>query len=129
MINSPYSVGDIVSVLINRLPNKPEFLRSNVAIGSAIRNTDISAKSEKYKESKYEKSNKRITEFGYSDVVVSPPDMTESDLNSLEVSDGSFIEFYVNGIRQTQYFTDIYEADYFLTISLYMNAKVAVNMG
>ena len=127
MLNSSYQVGDIVSILINRFPNKPEFLRSNC---SAVRNADVSAKSEKYKEAKFDKSSKRVSEFAGASVdYLQPPDMCEADLKNLEVSDGSFIEFFLNGVRQVQYFADIYEADYFLAISLYMNAKVSVNMG
>ena len=94
MINSTYQVGDIISVLVNRLPNKPEFLRT----GSALRLVDASAKSEKYKETKYEKSQKRPNEFVGAEAAV--PDMQEADLKNLEVSDGSFIEFYKNGVKK-----------------------------
>lgn len=55
--------------------------------------------------------------------------MTEMDLEILEVSENSFIEFYKNGIKQPYYFCDIWEADYFAAVSVYMNARVAVNFG
>jgi len=115
----------VISVLINRFPNKPEFLRSN----SAVRNVDASAKSEKFKESKLEKAGKKTSEFTAGDATYSPADMVEADLKELEVSDGSFIEFYKNGEKQAQCFMDIYEADYYAAISLYMNARVAINFG
>ena len=55
--------------------------------------------------------------------------MTETDLEMLEVSENSYIEFYKNGVKQQYYFCDIWEADYFAAISVYMNARVAVNFG
>lgn len=55
--------------------------------------------------------------------------MTEADLEQLEVSENSFIEFYKNGVRQSCHFKDIWEADYFAAVSVYMNARVAVNFG
>ena len=93
--------------MVNRYSNKPEFLRkknenkSDNNIKSALRETerDISA------------------------------GLAESDLDSLEISDGSFIEFYKNGHKQSEIFQDIWEADYFASVSLYMNAKVSVNFG
>ena len=58
-----------------------------------------------------------------------PSEMQEEDLENLEVSENSFIEFYKNGVKQPYSFYDIWEADYFAAISLYMNARVAVNFG
>ena len=55
--------------------------------------------------------------------------MTQADLEQLEVSENSFIEFYKNGVKQPCHFRDIWEADYFAAVSVYMNARVAVNFG
>lgn len=55
--------------------------------------------------------------------------MTETDLEQLEVSENSFIDFYKNGVKQPCFFRDIWEADYFAAVSVYMNARVAVNFG
>jgi len=46
-----------------------------------------------------------------------------------EVSDGSFIEFYRNGHKQSHTFVDIYEGAYRAGVSLYMNAQCRVNFG
>eukprot|EP00350_Pseudokeronopsis_sp_OXSARD2_P004227 CAMPEP_0170563892 /NCGR_PEP_ID=MMETSP0211-20121228/69626_1 /TAXON_ID=311385 /ORGANISM="Pseudokeronopsis sp., Strain OXSARD2" /LENGTH=102 /DNA_ID=CAMNT_0010882685 /DNA_START=305 /DNA_END=613 /DNA_ORIENTATION=- len=39
-----------------------------------------------------------------------------------EVSDGSFIEFFKNGVKQEHLFMDILEGKYHAGVSLYMNA-------
>jgi len=50
-------------------------------------------------------------------------------LKNLEISEGSSISFYKNGVKQSQEFVDIFEADYFAAVSMYMNAKVSINFG
>lgn len=119
MMNATYQTGDVISVVVNRLPNKPEFLRQS----SALKHTE-SAKSDKFKDPK--SGAKKIEN---QNSVEGASEMIESDLANLEVSDGSFVEFFKNGDKQAQYFSDIYEANYFAALSLYMNAKVAVNFG
>ena len=68
--------GDIISVVINRYSNKPEFLRK---------------KNENKSDNNKKVSAIRETERDGS------AGLTEADLNDLEISDGSFIEFYKNG--------------------------------
>ena len=74
-------MGDIISVVVNRYSNKPEFLRKKNEKG------DINMK-----------SACREVERDLS------TGLTEADLNNLEISDGSFIEFYINGIKQPEIF-------------------------
>lgn len=125
-MNQPFYIGDIISILVKRLPNKPDFLKTK---GSSQRLNDKSAKTEKYKETKYERSSKRITEFSGAAEQPLITELTAEDLNFLETSEGSTIEFFKNGERQSANYTDIFEADYFFGVSLYMNAKVAINLG
>ena len=48
----------------------------------------------------------------------------------LEVSSGSFIEFYKNGKLQARKdFSNIYEGTYHAGVSMYMNASCRVNFG
>lgn len=47
----------------------------------------------------------------------------------LEVSEGSFIEFYKNGVKQSRQFIDIFEGTYHAAVSLYMHARCKVNFG
>jgi hypothetical protein len=46
-----------------------------------------------------------------------------------EISDGSFIEFYRNGVKQSHTFLEIFEGPYRAGISLYMSAQCKVNFG
>jgi len=46
-----------------------------------------------------------------------------------EISDGSFIEFYRNGVKQSHTFVEIFEGPYRAGISLYMSAQCKVNFG
>lgn len=137
----------MISVVINRFPNKPEFLKTNA---SAVRKTDISAKSEAVDPMIQKHANKvsDFTKLGHTaghlnemsaQNVKEVNDTTIRNLyegkssmaifDQLEVSDGSFIEFYLNGKRQEHYFSDIFETEYFLAVSLFMNARVSINMG
>ena len=75
-------MGDIISIVVNRYSNKPEFLRKK---------TDNRSENNK-------KSALREVERDLS------TGLTEADLNNLEISDGSFIEFYINGIKQPENF-------------------------
>ena len=68
--NIGIEIGDTVSVLINRLSNKPDFLKTN-----------LNAKKRKA-------SADHAEEQKDPDVI---PEMTEKDLPNLEVSEGSFI--------------------------------------
>ena len=45
------------------------------------------------------------------------------------VSNGSYIEFYVNGKSQGIAFNDIYEGEYFAGAALYMHGRVKFNFG
>ena len=47
----------------------------------------------------------------------------------LEVSDGSYMEFYKNGVLQERKFVDIYEGTYHAAVSLYMHGRCKVNFG
>lgn len=47
----------------------------------------------------------------------------------LEVSDGSYIEFYKNGTLLERKFMDIYEGTYHAAVSLYMQGRCRVNFG
>jgi hypothetical protein len=58
--NSEYGVGDVVSVIVNRLSNKPDFLKSKQS-GSSLRVVEFSAKTEKFKEPK--QLQKKVNEF------------------------------------------------------------------
>ncbi len=53
------------------------------------------------------------------------PDYLRSSANpsELEVSNGSYIKLFKNGIEQRFSFVDIYEGHYHAAISLYMNAR------
>ncbi len=45
------------------------------------------------------------------------------------VSNGSYIEFYVNGKSQGAAFSDIYEGEYYAGASLFMHGRVKFNFG
>eukprot|EP00826_Nyctotherus_ovalis_P038683 TRINITY_DN3639_c0_g1_i2.p1 TRINITY_DN3639_c0_g1~~TRINITY_DN3639_c0_g1_i2.p1 ORF type:complete len:211 (+),score=51.65 TRINITY_DN3639_c0_g1_i2:87-635(+) len=45
------------------------------------------------------------------------------------ISNGSFIEFYVNGKSQGIAFNDIYEGEYYAGVALYMHGRVRFNFG
>lgn len=45
------------------------------------------------------------------------------------MSDGSYIEFYKNGVLQERKFVDIYEGTYHAAVSLYMHGRCKVNFG
>jgi hypothetical protein len=86
-------VGDIVSVLVNKFPDKPEFLRSS----SASRVNDSKTKEAK-------QLSRKTSEFVQQSSEPALPDLTEQDLLNLEVSDGSYVQFYLNGVRQQHSF-------------------------
>ena len=48
---------------------------------------------------------------------------------ALEVSDGSYIDFYKNGVLQERKFLDIFEGTYHAAVSMYMHGKCRVNFG
>ena len=126
-MNQPFYIGDTISVLVKRLPNKPDFLKTK---GFGGRTNDTSAKTDKYKDGgKFDRSSKRASEFAGPSEQLPNPDLTAEDLGNLETSEGSYIEFFKNGERQSAQYTDIMEADYFFGVSLYMNAKVGINLG
>ena len=47
----------------------------------------------------------------------------------LEISDGSYIEFYKNGELLERNFFDIYEGTYHAAVSMYMHGRCRVNFG
>ena len=49
--------------------------------------------------------------------------------SELQLSDGSYIEFYKNGQQVGQRVEKVYEGIYFAGISLYMQAAVQINFG
>ena len=51
------------------------------------------------------------------------------EAKTLEVSDGSYINFYKNGVLQEHNFFDIYEGTYHAAVSLYMHGRCRVNFG
>ncbi len=54
---------------------------------------------------------------------------TSSNHSDLEVSNGSYIKLFVNGVEQPMMFQDIYEGPYFAAVSLYMHASCRLNLG
>ena len=53
----------------------------------------------------------------------------EQAKNKIEVSDGSWIQFTVNGKPQPQVFKNIYEGAYHAGVSMYMHGRCKVNFG
>ena len=53
----------------------------------------------------------------------------EENKENLYVSEGSYIEFYKNGVLQSKKFPDIYEGTYHAAISVYMHARCRINFG
>ena len=45
------------------------------------------------------------------------------------MSEGSYIEFYKNGVLQERKFIDIFEGTYHAAVSVYMHARCKVNFG
>ena len=52
-----------------------------------------------------------------------------SDTSKLEVSQGSYVSLYKNGVLQPHEFKNIYEGYYHVAVSLFMNARCKVNFG
>lgn len=95
----------MIGVHIHLLACKPAFMRKNKQ--TSLREDDL------------------LTLPKLDSVVSGLPGREEE----LEVSGGSFIEFYKNGKLQHKTFEPIFEGTYHAGVSLYMNAACRVNFG
>ena len=110
--NEPFNQGDIIGVYLHLYACKPQFMRAEAHlqhVTSSLQDCETPA---------YRDRRNRMDS-----------NLEEEFKEHLYVSEGSYIEFYKNGVLQSRKFTDIYEGTYHAAISVYMQARCKINFG